>query len=97
MAIYLNRVKCLYDSLATSLKRPIDEVEIINTASDGLGQEYAAFVDSLHVREQTTFTQFYRLQQECNLKKRNEVLAGDHNVSAFVGHLRGQSGGCRQG
>lgn len=62
MATYLSHVKCIYDILATGLKRPMDEAKIINIAFDSLGQEYLAFVDFLHVREKTTFTQFYQLR-----------------------------------
>lgn len=50
MLEYLNKIKHLYDIL-TSSGRSYDDLNIINTAIDGLGTKYDNFVTPLHIRD----------------------------------------------
>lgn len=79
----LNKFKSLYDNLSIGTWILIDDLEIINTASDGLMLEFDSFVTSLHVRERTTFAQFYQqaVQEERHLKKHNEFQALNQMLS----------------
>lgn len=63
---------------------------------DGLGPNYDAFVNYIHVYERTNFTQFHQLviQQERNIKKRMESRAFGQGASTFPAQSnRGKSQG----
>lgn len=53
MSVYPNKVENLYDNFSTGLGKPVDDLEIINTTS-GMGPDYDAFINSFHVRENTS-------------------------------------------
>lgn len=55
MPDYLNKIKHLYDILASS-RRSYDDLDIINTTIDRLGVEYDNFVTFLHIQDSTNFT-----------------------------------------
>jgi len=54
MVTYLNKIKGLYDLLATS-GRDVDNLDIINTVTDGLEAEYDGFITSMHMIKEVTF------------------------------------------